>query len=134
MSISRTQRQRLARRAQYRCEYCLLHQDYSIKSHHADHLIPRKHGGDDSDDNLAWACFICNGAKGSEVAAYDRATGQLAPLYNPRKQVWHEHFFIEDGEIIAHTACGRVTILVLQLNRADRVEVRKILMELGLYP
>lgn len=134
MPISATQRQRVATRAQYRCEYCRLHQEYSIKHHQCDHIIPRKHGGNDSDDNLAWACFLCNGSKSSEVAAYDLETGQLIPLFNPRVHDWHQHFFLEDGLIVARTAIGRVTILVLQLNRPDKVEARKILFENGLYP
>lgn len=134
MAITSTQREHVAVRAHYRCEYCRLHQDYSIKSHQCDHIIPRKHGGDDSVENLAWACFLCNGSKSSEVAAYDPETGQLIPVFNPRLNDWHTHFYIEDGLIIARTAIGRVTVMVLQFNRPDRVEARKVLYDVGLYP
>ncbi|MEZ4665022.1 MAG: HNH endonuclease signature motif containing protein [Caldilineaceae bacterium] len=134
MAISVALRARIAERAQNRCEYCRLHQDHSIKSHQCDHIIPRKHGGDDVDENLAWACFLCNSSKGSEVAAYDPKTGQLIPLFNPRLHEWAAHFFVEAGLIVARTAIGRVTILVLQLNRPDRVETRQILLNAGLYP
>lgn len=132
MAISEVQRRRVSRRAHGRCEYCLLYEEHSVKKHEPDHIIPRKHGGLDLDDNLAWACFLCNRSKGSEVAAYDSETGQLVPLFNPRKQVWAEHFSMQLGEIIAHTAVGRVTILVLQLNQPRRVETRRILIESGL--
>jgi len=129
MAISDAQRRRVSQRANGRCEYCLLHQEHSVKKHEPDHIIPRKHGGPDSDDNLAWSCFLCNRSKGSEVAAYDTETGQLVPLFNPQKQIWQEHFSMKMGEIIAHTAVGRVTILVLQLNRPRRVEARRLLMQ-----
>ena len=134
MPISQQQRQNIARRANYRCEYCLLHQEQSIKSHQADHVIPQKHGGSDLDHNMAWACFLCNAAKGSEVAAYDPVTAELVPIFNPRIHLWNDHFSIANGTILAHTAIGRVTILVLQLNRPDRVAVRKLLSDNGLYP
>jgi 5-methylcytosine-specific restriction endonuclease McrA len=91
MALSTVLRKLVEQRADGHCEYCLLHQDYSIKSHHADHIIPRKHGGNDELDNLAWSCFLCNSAKGSEVAAYDPHTGQLVALYNPRVDLWTEH-------------------------------------------
>ncbi|MCA9950233.1 MAG: HNH endonuclease [Anaerolineales bacterium] len=134
MPISIAQRQHIATRANFRCEYCLLSQEHSIKKHEPDHIIPRKHGGEDVDDNLAWSCFHCNRYKGSEVGAYDIETGQLMPLFNPRKQNWYEHFVIESGKILARTSIGRVTILILQLNRPNRIEVRKILQQTKQYP
>lgn len=134
MAISKAQQQRVAERANYRCEYCLLHQEYGAKKHEADHIVPRKHGGRDDVDNLAWACFQCNRYKGSEVAAYDPETGQLIPLFNPRTQHWHDHFGVESGTIIPLTAVARVTILVLQLNRPGRISVRQLLGQTGTYP
>ncbi len=134
MIISSRQRQQLSQRARQRCEYCLLHEDHSIKKHEPDHIIPQKHGGKDSNDNLAWACFQCNRFKGSEVAAFDQETGELTPLFNPRRQSWQDHFAIEAGLILPQTPIGRVTILVLQLNRPGRVKVRAKLTEVGLYP
>ena len=134
MALSATDRELVAQRAHYRCEYCLLHQDHSAKSHHTDHIIPRKHGGSDEHNNLAWACFLCNSAKSSEVAAYDQETGQLIAIFNPRTDTWSEHFYTKDGVIEGITAKGRVTAMVLQLNRTDRVETRRILSRIDLYP
>ena len=134
MALSNAVRQLIAKRADYRCEYCLLHQDYSVKGHHGDHIIPQKHGGGDDLNNLAWACFLCNSAKGSEVAAYDPVTGQLVAVYNPRTEVWTEHFLLDNGMVVGVTPTGRVTVMVLQINRADRVEVRRLLAAVERYP
>lgn len=134
MSISISQRLRIAERADNRCEYCRLHQDHAIKRHEPDHITPRKHGGSDSDENLAWSCFHCNRSKGSEVGALDTNTGQLVPIFNPRRQIWSDHFVLDGASIRPLTAVGRVTVLVLQLNHPGRVEVRGIFRQTGLYP
>ena len=44
------------RRADDRCEYCLLRQEDSELAHHVEHIIARQHGGGDELDNLAYAC------------------------------------------------------------------------------
>ena len=134
MSVSAAQRLRIAQRAAHRCEYCLLHEDYAVKRHEPDHIIPRKHGGSDAEDNLAWACFHCNRHKSSEVGALDVQSGELVPLFNPRRHTWAEHFVVDGARIEPLTAIGRVTVLVLQLNRESRVETRMTLQQAGLYP
>lgn len=134
MPVSPSQRRQLSQRARQRCEYCLLHEDHSIKKHEPDHIIPQKHGGQDNFDNLAWSCFQCNRYKGSEVAAFDQETGELTPLFNPRQHLWQDHFTLESGLIQPKTVIGRVTVLVLQFNRPGRVQVRARLMGAGLYP
>jgi hypothetical protein len=93
-----------------------------------------KHGGEDTLDNLAWACFQCNRYKGSEVAAFEQESGELTPLFNPRQHEWKEHFTIDAGHIVPKSVIGRVTVMVLQLNRLGRVQVRTRLLEAGFYP
>ena len=44
------------RRADNRCEYCLLRQEYSELTHHIEHIVAKQHGGRDDIDNLALAC------------------------------------------------------------------------------
>jgi hypothetical protein len=80
---------------------------------------------------LACACFDCNVFKGISLAAYDSETGQLTPLYNPRIQAWDDHFLFNGALIEARTAVGRVTIITLQINHPDRVEMRQNLMAAG---
>ena len=122
-------RQLVFERARGRCEYCLIHQDVSIYSHEIDHIIAEKHGGATEADNLALSCMLCNKHKGSDLASIDPETGEIVPLYHPRQDKWHEHFQLNGAEFIPLTPKGRVTIRLLQLNRPDRIEERKLLIE-----
>ena len=47
-------------------------------------------------------------------------------LFNPRQQVWHEHFaWSKEGTaILGLTACGRATTIALQLNNEIAMTVR----------
>jgi len=53
-------RELVRHRSGHRCEYCLLHEDDARLAHEVDHVIASKHRGKTQDDNLAWACFVCN--------------------------------------------------------------------------
>ncbi len=84
--------------------------------------------------NLALACAVCNRFKGANLAGYDLATGDLTPLFNPRTQIWTEHFQIEeDGEIIPLTPEARVTARILRFNDEARIEERRELIEAEFY-
>jgi hypothetical protein len=129
--VSAQQREAVRQRANDRCEYCRLPERASLHSHHVDHIISQKHDGSDELDNLAWACLQCNVNKSSDVAAYDRETGELTPLFNPRTQEWSKHFEMDDrdGEIVGKTPVGRVTIRLLQINHPDQIIARRLLIE-----
>lgn len=90
-----------------------------------------KHGGSTTPDNLAYACFQCNTAKGSNIAGLDNLTGQLTSLFNPRIQRWADHFRFIDGAIVGVTATGRATAHVLRMNEPEDVEIRILMIELG---
>jgi 5-methylcytosine-specific restriction endonuclease McrA len=92
--ISAALRREVRERAGERCEYCLLAESQSFFPHEPDHLIALKHGGKTVSANLALACFDCNRFKGSDIASIDAATGKLALLFNPRTQMWSEHFYL----------------------------------------
>ncbi len=79
-------------RAQGRCEYCLMPDGEPVYPHEPDHIIALKHGGPTSAENLAYACFECNRAKGSDIGSLDPQTGVLTALFHPRRDVWNEHF------------------------------------------
>ncbi len=76
----------------------------------------------------------CNRHKGPNVGSYDPVGGQLVAFFNPREQIWSEHFVLEDGRIIPLTAEGRVTVKILSLNASARVAERNALIAIGLYP
>ncbi len=120
-------------RAEFRCEYCRVYQDcYPDFTFHIEHIIARQHGGDSSLENLALSCHICNGKKGPNLAGLDPETGELTPLFHPRKDSWSEHFALhEDGVLYGLTSVGRTTIYVLGMNAIMRVEIRSELRRLG---
>ena len=127
-------RRHVRQRASNCCEYCLLAEEDAFFTHEPDHVIAEKHGGATSFENLAWACFDCNRFKGSDIASLDPLTGELVPLFDPRTQVWHEHFeLIGGGTIHPLTPIGRATEHLLKLNLDERVEARNLLAALGRY-
>ncbi len=82
---------------------------------------------------MALACLRCNWHKGPNVGSFDPETSVLTPFFNPRTQTWDDHFRLEDAVIRPLTPEARVTVEILQLNDADRVEERQRLMVLGRY-
>lgn len=132
--ISPQLRKLVTERAEERCEYCLIHQDFSIYAHEIDHIIPIKHGGKNNPDNLALSCLSCNRHKGSDFATIDPNTGEIIPLFNPRRQVWTEHFFLREGIIEGLTQIGQGTARLLQFNTAKRILQRQLLIDQAQYP
>jgi hypothetical protein len=90
-------------------------------------VIALKHGGETADHNLALCCTICNRFKGSDIASLDPESLQLTALFNPRTDRWDEHYRLQEGEIIALTAKGRVTVRLLRISRPMRVRERQLL-------
>jgi 5-methylcytosine-specific restriction endonuclease McrA len=90
--IPTTLRQEIAQRAKNRCEYCRCPDAFSPDSFTVDHIKPRQLGGATIAENLAWACFGCNGRKYTRTVYPDPQTGQEIALFNPRQQIWAEHF------------------------------------------
>jgi hypothetical protein len=99
-----------------------------------DHVIARKHHGQDHLDNLAWSCFACNNHKSSNIAGRDFVTGDIVRLFNPRQDSWHEHFSWDGPELVGVTAVGRVTVDVLAINLWYRRVLRESLIVEGVFP
>lgn len=74
--------------------------------------------------------------KGSRVAAIDPESGDLVALFNPRHQVWHEHFMWSSDStmIIGLTPNGRATVFALHLNRISLVLARREWVTVGWHP
>lgn len=126
-------REQVRERANRRCEYCQIPEEFSPFHFEVDHLIPLKHDGPTILANLVWACFRCNNTKGSDVAAFDEETGDLMPLYNPRMQKWDDHFVMNEAEIVGKTVVGRVTVRILRMNHPKQIETRLDLIEQGVW-
>jgi len=126
----------VAARANHLCEYCLLHEEDTYFGCEVDHVVSRKHGGLTEEDNLAYACALCNRNKGSDLGSLEPDTGELVRFYNPRRDRWTDHFRLaDDGVTIAPlTPIGRVTVRILGLNLNDRLLERTELREIGRYP
>jgi 5-methylcytosine-specific restriction endonuclease McrA len=129
-------RQAVAQRAQGLCEYCQSPEAYCPDSFTVDHVVPRQQGGTDDLENLAWACFGCNGRKHAKTAGVDPQIQQSVALFNPRQQSWSEHFaWCEDlHTVIGTTSYGRATVETLGLNRLSVVNLRRVLMRVGEHP
>lgn len=114
-------------RAANRCEYCGLRQEESpLANLQIEHVLPKKHGGVDDAENLALACIDCNLRKGTNIAGIDPETGEMAPIFDPRKQQWGDHFEWRGIWISGMTPVGRATIAVLSLNDESRLELRML--------
>ena len=127
-------RQRVIERAARCCEFCLICQDDVPQQHEIDHLVARKHGGQSITENLALTCFPCNRYKGADLTAIDPDTQNVVPLFNPRVQVWGEHFTFVGARIVGLTPTGRATAALLRFNLPVRVDNRRLLIEKGRYP
>ena len=121
-------------RAGGRCEYCRLHERDDATPFQVDHIVARKHGGDTTESNLCLCCLACNAFNSANIAGLDPETGELHPLFHLRSDEWSEHFEWRGPLLLGRTPVGRTTIEVLDINRSDRLEHRRLLIELGRFP
>ena len=125
---------KVAERADFRCEYCFIHQRYSTAFFEVDHIIAIKHGGKAVLENLAYSCQHCNRYKGTDLATILDDEDTPVRLFHPRKHLWHEHFETTSGAIYGKTPIGKATVKLLNFNIVERIIGRQILQEAGLYP
>jgi hypothetical protein len=114
------------------CEYCRLPQEFSALRFHVEHILARQHGGSDALDNLALACPECNCRKGTNLTGLDPDSGQITPLFHPRRDRWADHFAQADANILRTTPTGRTTAWLLEMNSGDRLRLRRLLLRVGL--
>ena len=121
-------REAVRARADGRCDYCRLPERISFLPFEIEHIIAEKHGGQSSLQNLAFACRYCNAYKGPNIAGIDPASGQIVPLFHPRRDRWREHFRWHGPRLIGLSASARATIEVLRINQSELLALRKSLM------
>jgi hypothetical protein len=129
-------RRRVEERARWRCEYCHAPARVSGYRFHIDHLIPTAQGGSDALPNRALACATCNLAKVDKSFGTDPRSGAEVNLFNPRTQIWEEHFGWGNDQqtVIGRTAIGRATVAALDMNGELRQEARRLWFITGWLP
>ncbi|ETX08499.1 MAG: hypothetical protein ETSY2_05040 [Candidatus Entotheonella gemina] len=63
--------------------------------------------------------------QGAESDEYYPDTGELVPLFNPRRDDWSSHFRFDGGIIIGLTPSGQATVRLLNMNAPRRVQLRE---------
>ncbi len=107
--------------------YCLIHEEDTLSGCEVDHVISEKHGGLTVAENLAYACFVCNRNKGSDIGSILVPESVLIRFFSPRLDSWSDHFFLEGIIIRPRTPIGQVTEGILKLNEIERVTEREAL-------
>jgi hypothetical protein len=124
---------RVHQRASFQCEYCQTSQHITGQAMHVDHINPN---GSDLLDNLCLACGNCNLSKAKATTAIDSETNAVVPLFNPRTQLWSEHFeWTPDGTVLRGlNPIGRATVERLKINQDRVVSARALWVASGLHP
>ena len=130
--ISAENRQAVASRANFLCEYCLIAEADTFYGCEVDHIVSLKHGGSSEPDNLAYACALCNRAKGSDIGSIS-PVGEFTRFFNPRTDSWVEHFRLEGATIQPLTTVGEGTANILRLDESARIHEREELIRFGKY-
>ena len=133
MMVDAAVREFVRQRAGDRCEYCRLPQHAGDATFHVEHILAQQHSpqGAEAPDNLALACQRCNLHKGPNLSSVDPMSGDVVPLFHPRRDQWQEHFELRVALILGRTPTGRATVQLLQVNARRRVELRASLIADG---
>jgi hypothetical protein len=134
--VPKALREEVAHDARHRCGYCLTSARVTGTPMEIDHIIPESLGGPTVRENLWLACSLCNDHKANRIAAPDTSTGEVVRLFDPRRQVWRDHFAwsLEGDLVLGTTPTGRATVSALRLNRAELVEARRSWVIVGWHP
>jgi hypothetical protein len=128
MAVSPATRRLVRERARRRCEYCHADERWQFVRFTLDHVLPQSAGGSDEVDNLALACRNCNERRGNRLEGRDPETQAVVSLFNPRRDLWAEHFAWDATRlrIVGRTPRGRATVEILDLNddRHDGTVIR----------
>jgi hypothetical protein len=62
--------------------------------------------------------------KEARRSGQDPQTGRTVALFNPRRQLWANHFHWDGFAVVGLTPTGRTTIAALKLNRPSILAIR----------
>ena len=140
MPISQSTRRLVRERANRYCEYCHADERWQFIRFTIDHVRPLSVGGSDEADNLALACRNCNERRGNRMDGRDPDTDERAAVFNPRTQLWSDHFSWDASRlrIVGQTPSGRVTVELVDLNDdrhgGDVIRIRQRDLADGYHP
>lgn len=119
-----------------RCGYCQSSEKVSGLGLQFEHLCPESAGGRSSRENLWMACSRCNAFKHDRQTGVDPETRESVKLFNPRAQIWNEHFVWRDRGVRLHglTPEGRATVATLQMNDPLIVAARMLWVQWKVHP
>jgi hypothetical protein len=139
--VAESLRKLVAERAAQLCEYCRSPEVVSADRFTVDHTLPQSMGGLDDLNNLALACRRCNERRSNFMFGTDPETRAEVSLFNPRQDLWAEHFvWTKDGiKILGVTSTGRATCQRLDMNDEARPAPfiqtsRQLWIKMGLHP
>jgi HNH endonuclease len=134
--VPRAIRERVWVQAKGRCGYCLSQEVVTGLPLEIEHIIPQARDGATVEDNLWLACGQCNNHKDKRLFGTDPVTGTRVRLFDPRRQVWSEHFAWTAGDTLNEgtTATRRATVVALHLNRSLLVDARRVWVAAGWHP
>ncbi len=134
--IGRAVRNRVREAANFQCGYCHTRELNSGMPLEIEHIIPEGSGGTSEESNLWCACSLCNRYKGMRSETPDPESGRTTLFFNPRTQVWNDHFMWSNDSlfIMGISATGRATVAGLKLNNAYIVPARQQWAQAGWHP
>ncbi len=118
------------------CEYCRSRADCATESFNVEHIVPVVAGGKTTAENLAWSCGGCNSRKGTATHQPHALTGEVLPLFHPRKDRRAEHFEWSGDRllILPKSHIASVTMHRLALNRVELINLRRLMVAGGIHP
>ena len=134
--VSAKIRRLVTERAEGFCEYCRSNSKFGDSPFDVEHITPESKGGKTASENLALACHGCNLFKSNKTESFDETINKTVKLFNPRINLWREHFVWTSGysRVVGLTAVGRATVKALNLNRENLINQRKMLHKYGKHP
>jgi hypothetical protein len=128
--------QRVAARANHRCEYCHAPEAIFNFPFEVEHIVPPVRRGSQDESNLALACRACNLFKSDLLETIDSETLTTVRLFDPRHENWDDHFRVdaETGSIGGISPVGRATVERLKMNSSTQRTARLQWIRLGLFP
>src|SRR5262249_19783428 len=124
-TVAHPKHAQVRQRCGYRCSYCTVSEVDAGGELTVDHYRPVSAGGDDSDDNLVYACSRCNLFKGDfwpDSQDPERGHRVLHPLRDDIPAHLRENE--QTGQVEPLTETGRFHITLLQLNRPPLIALR----------